>query len=156
MGGAPDPNRRLTMYRWNQRGWGVSPRALWDALVIRPLGMRSSVFDLLPVDHHDQQHDEAKKSESWHHHQGDNPHHPAHSWMRSSRYIGQDGPVWNSTIFNVVYLSLSLGGFFLLPLEITKLRIFLNKTFFFFSKKSKNWSNDRLVISMFWAKSMCC
>lgn len=42
----------------------MSPRALWDALVIRPLGMRSSVFDLLPVDHHDQQHDEAKKSES--------------------------------------------------------------------------------------------
>lgn len=46
-----------------------SPGALWEAFVIRhqqangPLGLRSSVFDLLPVDHHDQQHDEAKKSE---------------------------------------------------------------------------------------------
>lgn len=91
------------------------PRALWEELVIRhqqsnrPLGMRSSAFYLLPVDHHDEQHDEAKKSESWHHHQGNNPHHPAHSWMRSSRYIGQDGPVWNSTMFGVVYLSLSPG-----------------------------------------------
>lgn len=97
-----------------------SPRALWDTLVIRqqqsnePLETRASVFDLLPVDHHDQQHDEAEKSESWHHHQGDNPHHPAHSWMGSSRYIGQDGPVWNSTMFGVVYLSLSLGEVYLL------------------------------------------
>lgn len=47
-----------------------SPRALWEALVIRhrqtnvPSEMRPSVFDLLPVDHHDQQQDEAKKSES--------------------------------------------------------------------------------------------
>lgn len=96
-----------------------SPRALWDALVIRqqqsnvPLGTRASEFDLLPVDHHDEQHDEAEKSESWHHHQGDNPHHPAHSWMGSSRYIGQDGPVWNSTMFGVVYLSLSLGEVYL-------------------------------------------
>lgn len=111
-------------------GW-LSPRALWEALGMRqqqsnvPLGMRASVFDLLPVDHHDQQHDEAEKSESWHHHQGDNPHHPAHSWMRSSRYIGQDGPVWNSTMFGVVYLSLSLGEVYLLQ---QCQRVFFNAT----------------------------
>lgn len=57
-----------------------------------PLGVRSR-FDLLPVDHHDQQHDEAKKSEGGHHHQGDNPHHPAHPWVRGSGYVGQDGRV---------------------------------------------------------------
>lgn len=71
VGGASDPNARVTMKGCNQTGRGVilSPRDLWEALLMKhqqwnmPLGLRS-VFDLLPVDHHDQQHDEAQKSES--------------------------------------------------------------------------------------------
>lgn len=50
-----------------------------------------------PVDHYDQQHYEAEQSESRHHHQGDDPHHPAHPRLGSVGHVGQDGPVWNMT-----------------------------------------------------------
>lgn len=67
------------------------------AILLSRLWMRLAMYNSLPVDHNNQKYNEAKQSESWHHHQGHNPHHPAHSWMRSSRYVEQDGPVWNMT-----------------------------------------------------------
>lgn len=134
-----------------------SPRALREPLIMRnqqsnvPLGMRSGVFDLLPVDHHDQQHDEAKKSESWHHHQGDNPHHPAHPRMRRSGYVGQGGPVWKSTMFHAinsqhfVFLTTTTGG-------RQSQEYFCKKIPYIFPPKSPK---AMTLISMFRPKSTC-
>lgn len=63
-----------------------------------PSGMSCGTLNSPPVDHHYQQHYEAEQSESRHHDQGDDPHHPTHPRLRGSRYVGQDGPVWKVTI----------------------------------------------------------
>lgn len=62
-----------------------------------PSGMTFGTLNSPPVDHHNQQHYEAEQSESRHHNQGDDPHHPAHPRVRAPGHVGQNGPVWNAT-----------------------------------------------------------